>query len=66
MDGFQVGQFIVIGIYTQAEEQAGVAAIDDFVVPELYHYIVIEKSSTSRIIANLDEIRLIFLIPRRN
>jgi len=37
MDGFQVRQFIIIGIHTEAEEQSSITAIDDFVVPKLYH-----------------------------
>ena len=36
MNGFQVCQFVVIRIHAYAEEQAGVTAIHDLVVPELH------------------------------
>ena len=31
---FEISQFIVVGIHAYAEEEAGVAPVDDFVVPE--------------------------------
>ena len=35
MDGLEVGQFVVVGVDADAEEEAGVAPIDDPIVPEL-------------------------------
>ena len=37
MNSFEISKFIVIGVYTEAEEQAGVSPIDNFVVPELVY-----------------------------
>ena len=35
MDGFEIGKFVVISVHADAEEQAGVSPVDDFIVPEL-------------------------------
>lgn len=35
MDGFEVGELVVLGVDADAEEEAGVAAVDDAVVAEL-------------------------------
>jgi len=35
MNGFEVGKFIVISVHTNAEEQASISPVDNFVVPEL-------------------------------
>ena len=35
MNGFEIGKFVIIGINTDAEEEAGVSPVDNFVVPEL-------------------------------
>ena len=35
---FEVSEFIVIGVDTDAEKESSVATIDDFVVPELAGY----------------------------
>jgi hypothetical protein len=35
MNSFEIGKFIVISVHTNAEEQAGISPVDDFVVPEL-------------------------------
>ena len=35
MDSFEIGKFVIIGVYTDAEEQAGISPVDNFVVPEL-------------------------------
>ena len=36
MDSFQVCELVVIRVHTDAEEQSGVTAIHDLVVPELH------------------------------
>ena len=35
VDGFEVRKFIIIGIYTDAEVETSITAVDDFVVTEL-------------------------------
>lgn len=35
VDGLEVGQLVVVGVDAGAEEEAGVAAVDDLVVAEL-------------------------------
>lgn len=35
MDGFEVGELVVVGVNAGAEEEAGVATVDDLVVAEL-------------------------------
>ena len=46
MNGLEVGELVVVGVNAGAEEEAGVAAVDEAVVAEL------------------DEVRLIFLVAR--
>ena len=36
MDGFQVGQVVVVDIHADAEVEAGVASVNDLEVPELW------------------------------
>lgn len=35
MDGFEIGEFIVVCVYADAEEEAGVSTVDDLVVAVL-------------------------------
>lgn len=35
MDSFEISELVVIIVYTDAEEEASISPIDDFVVPEL-------------------------------
>ena len=35
MDGFEIGEFIIIRIYADAEVETCVAAVDDFVITVL-------------------------------
>lgn len=35
MDSFEISKLVVIIVYTNAEEEASISPIDDFVVPEL-------------------------------
>ena len=35
MDGLQVRELVVVGVHADAEEETSVAAIDDFMIPEL-------------------------------
>ncbi len=35
MDGLEVGELVVVGVDAGAEEEAGVAPVDDLVVAEL-------------------------------
>lgn len=35
MDSFEIGKFVVVSVYTDAEEQASVSPVDNFIVPEL-------------------------------
>ena len=37
MNSFQVGKFVIIGINTNAEEEARVSSVDNFVVTELVY-----------------------------
>jgi hypothetical protein len=35
MYGFQISEFIIVGVNTHAEEESSVSSIDNFVIPEL-------------------------------
>jgi len=35
MDSFEISKFVVVSVYTDAEKQAGISPVDNFVVPEL-------------------------------
>ena len=65
MDGLEVGQLIVIGIDTNAEEQARIPAVDDLRAGEV---LADERgggmSGRGRGGAELDEVGLVFLVSR--
>lgn len=66
MNSFQIRQFIVIGIYAQAEEKACISSIHDLVVPELDrgpHSTQGPNDGTASQETHLDEVGLVFLIP---
>lgn len=64
MDGLEIGQFIVVGIYANAEEQTCVSSIHDLVIPKLIHsdLLFIEQSSRT----HLHKIGLELLISGRD
>jgi hypothetical protein len=35
MNSFEIGKFVVISVHTNAEKQASISPVDNFVVPEL-------------------------------
>lgn len=62
MDSFQIGQFVVIRVHAAAEEQTGVAAVDDLVVAELYE----SNQAYCHSGTYLDEVTLVLLVSRCN
>jgi len=40
MNSFKIGKFVVIGVHTNAEEEAGISPVDNLVVPELVSRLV--------------------------
>lgn len=64
MNGFEIGKFVVIGVYTNTEEQASVSPVDNFVVPELAPS---QRSGLTAVMgAYLDKVRLVLLVPWGN
>lgn len=63
MNSFEVCKLVVIGVDTDAEEEAGVAAVNDLVVAELGALVSISCIYTEKL-AHLDEVGLVLLVAR--
>ena len=65
MDSFEIGELVVVRVYADTEEQAGIAAVHDLMIPELAqpHASAFSYVKTQRT-THLDKVRLVLLVPR--